>query len=478
MKLITFLALPSLALAASWVKLFQGRKLRKGQAAIDAQDIDACVAHASKFIKKPVGKERAIERAMDHCALSKKVEDKNFVCPHYRELLEGAFRRKATTDVYTAKSFCSVAELYVEALEGAGNIPNMGAGKGAEFKLSKDCKPIVLASIAPAKQIPASTAPDFWYALCANQDCAHFLPSRTRWCTDNHGPTHSSLVCEAVRDFTKDAVDVFGPGELDADDVCETYTEFVQDTVILLDAYGHVVHGRHHNVPIPGDKPRALDSARMKHDAKAHGLRDASGTPVGEAEDTMDVDEAEVEGTLDAEGIPVHKVSQEADFWNLKTKEDQERYFFGSLIYLAAGILMIFLLSKSREHYHPATQYGNRASGQTDFTYSVFACFATPKTCIFGCCCPCVLWGDTNERLKLDSYLKPAIMFVILAVLSGYTKGLTGLLLLVFGIMTRQKVRGATGLEKGGKTLITDTLSWCCCPILSIIQESREASVQ
>ena len=45
---------------------------------------------------------------MDHCALDKKVDDKNFVCPHYEQILTDAFRRESTKQMYTAKSFCEV----------------------------------------------------------------------------------------------------------------------------------------------------------------------------------------------------------------------------------------------------------------------------------------------------------------------------------------------------------------------------------
>merc|ERR1719310_2484178 len=138
-----------------------------------------------------------------------------------------------------------------------------------------------MASYAPAKTLKAQRAPDFWYALCMNQDCAHFLPSRTRWCTENHQPTHSASVCEAVRLFAHDEMTIFGAKELEADEVCNMYDEFVEDSYINVDAYMHVVHGKKHtSVPVPEDSSRALKSARLKNDAQKHGLRDAAGEPV------------------------------------------------------------------------------------------------------------------------------------------------------------------------------------------------------
>jgi len=126
-------------------------------------------------------------------------------------------------------------------------VPNLGKGSGFNFKLSKGCKATVLASFSKdEKKLPAKSAPDFWYALCMNQDCAHFLPSRTRWCTHNHEPTHTQNVCEAVRAFASDEVFVMERNfnkELDAEQVCSIYDEFVEATHINVEAYMHVVHG-------------------------------------------------------------------------------------------------------------------------------------------------------------------------------------------------------------------------------------------
>jgi len=277
MKCVLLLAVPYAASAASWTSLFQNTQIE----AVTTVDLNGCIANAEAFMTKEFTKYKAIERAMDNCALSKKVDDKNFVCPHYREILNAAFRREPTDRLYSAESFCNVAEVYVHQLKSAAKVPNMGTGEGFKFKLSKDCKHTVLASLTPQKKMPSVSAPDFWYALCMNQDCAHFLPSRTRWCTQNHQPTHSASVCEAVRLFAHDEVAIAGPKEMDAEEVCSVYDEFVEDSHINVEAYMHVVHGvATHPVPVPEDQARALDSAKMKHEAKAHGIRDQSGDPV------------------------------------------------------------------------------------------------------------------------------------------------------------------------------------------------------
>lgn len=294
MKIFVILALPAAVLASfRGGSLLQATQLEAGTTSVSTDDANGCpghngcahcVSHAEGFMTKPMTKYRAIEGAMDNCALSKKVEDNNFVCPHYREVLNQAFAREPTDRLFSAKTFCKVAEVYVSQLREAAKIPHMGTGAGFKFKLSKDCKPIVMASLAPEKTLPSRNAPDFWYALCMNQDCAHFLPSRTRWCSESHQPTHSAAVCEAVRRFAHDEITIFSKQELDAGEVCDMYDEFVEASHIDVDAYMHVVHGKeHHAVPVPANPSRALDSAKMKHEAKKHGMRDATGVAVKSA---------------------------------------------------------------------------------------------------------------------------------------------------------------------------------------------------
>lgn len=278
------MTIPSAVLAASWKLFARDSQLAGDGLVVSAKDMEGCVANAAKFIKKPVTKGAAIEKAVDHCAMDKHVDDKNFVCPHYRDLLNGAFRREPTTREFTAETFCHVAETFAYQMTYAAKIPNMGKGTGFEFKVAKNCMSIVTSSITPKKKLPSASVPDFWYALCMNQDCAHFLPSRTRWCHDSHSPTHSASVCEAVRSFAQDEVSVVGPGELEPKKVCDIYEEFVEDTHINVEAYMHIVHGKKaHMVPAPDEKARALQSAQMKHEASEHEIRDAAGQPVKSA---------------------------------------------------------------------------------------------------------------------------------------------------------------------------------------------------
>jgi len=282
MKLIVLLAAPSAALAASWASFGS-----KDAQLLRDKDV-SCVSHAKVFVTKPMKKAQAIQRAMDHCALDKKVEDKNFVCPHYKAILSAAFRRESTTKLFDAKSFCDVTEVYVSQLKGAHSIPSMGDGSGFNFVVSKDCKATVSASFGKEQtKVAAKSAPDFWYALCMNQDCAHFLPSRTRWCNHDHAPTHSVTVCEHLRNYAHDEIFVMEKNlnqELDAEQVCHIYDEFVDDTHVNVEAYFHVVYGtEEHPVPSPENRQRALKSAQMKNEAGKNRLRESAGQPVKSA---------------------------------------------------------------------------------------------------------------------------------------------------------------------------------------------------
>jgi len=284
MKLaVILLATPSLV--ASWAVSGSSSTQQAIAGDVSAADVTGCVSHAEKFLTKSQTNDRAIQQAMDHCAIDKQIEDKNFVCPHYKEFLVAAFRRESTTKKFSANTFCDVTEVYAAELGGAAKVPNMGNGTGFGFVLSKDCKPAVLSNFAKGeKKLPAKSAPDFWYAMCMNQHCAHFLPSRTRWCKQDHQPTHSQSVCEAVRIFAHDEAFLMEKNlnqDLDADQVCNIYEEFVEYTHINVEAYMHVVHGtKEHPVPSPENQKRALDSAKMKNEAGKNKLIDSHGEPV------------------------------------------------------------------------------------------------------------------------------------------------------------------------------------------------------
>lgn len=232
-----------------------------------ADDIATCERNAKQWLHAPMNKERAVTAAMNHCVTEKYVKKADRTCSQYGDLLSGAFKREHSETEYTAAGFCKVAENYAVQMKGAAKIPKMGKGSGSEFKLSKSCQVAAKKEMGKDTKLPAHRAPKFWYSLCVNQDCAHYLPSRTRWCTANHAPTHGYSVCESLMSYVSGKVERPSAGskdnEFDADQLCHMYDDFVEEKTEEYGAYMHVVHKK--GVPIITDdtKPHAKSSARL-----------------------------------------------------------------------------------------------------------------------------------------------------------------------------------------------------------------------
>jgi len=210
-----------------------------------ADDLATCEQNAKQWLHSPITKERAVTAAMNHCVTEKYVKKADRTCSQYGDLLTGAFKREHSETKYTAAAFCKVAENYAVQMKGAANIPKMGKGSGSEFKISESCKVAAAKEITGAK-LPAHRAPKFWYSLCVNQDCAHYLPSRTRWCTASHAPTHGYSVCESLMSYVSSKVErpaaALKDNSFDADQLCHMYDEFVEEKNEEYGAYMHVVH--------------------------------------------------------------------------------------------------------------------------------------------------------------------------------------------------------------------------------------------
>jgi len=246
------------------------------------RDVAACSEVVEGFLKGTQTKARFIEAAVDFCAKDKEVEDKNYVCPHFKEAITSATLGMKDEEEQSAEGFCAVVEPYLLEMRGATRIPGIGSGPLLDFKLSSQCPATVGNAMLPQTSIVAKDAPDFLYALCINQNCGHFLPSRTRWCTLDHKITHTSRVCEAAHKFVSDAVEVNDKGaNMNGDQLCELYADFVKETGLNVDAYEHVIHNDSPaKLPVPSDAERALVSRQLVHDADGHELRDNAASPV------------------------------------------------------------------------------------------------------------------------------------------------------------------------------------------------------
>lgn len=250
-----------------------------------ALELDECTQVASEFLDAPVSREQATEKAMDYCVGRKGLAERSYACPHFKEAVERALELEPPERRFDASSFCAVAEAYMLTLRGASRVPRTGSGPLVDFEVSPKCEKAVASTFAPAKELDSAHVPDFWYAMCMNQDCAHFLPSRTRWCNIQRQPTHSVVVCKEARKFAIDEIAVHEAGKMGASQICALYGEFVKEMGIDVEAYEHVMHfDSTRRVPRPSDQDFALQSSRLVNTVTQHRLRDGEGSQAEQEE--------------------------------------------------------------------------------------------------------------------------------------------------------------------------------------------------
>lgn len=252
------------------------------KAVVDPEDQARCVKKVKGFLKEPQTKALAIDAATDNCAVAKMDKARNYVCPHVKTLLTDAFKEFPKDKKMDADKFCDMSEFHTLRMRGATRVPNVGKGSLLNYTISKTCEKTTLAAMKPAKKLKAAEIPDFWYSLCLNQDCAHLLPSRTKWCKVDRTPTHGIEVCTLMREY---AAENAGDSDGVPKSLCKLYDNFVDHVKADVEAYDHYVHGRsREHVPVPDSKTRALNSAKMANDVNAHKLRDGKGKQVKPAE--------------------------------------------------------------------------------------------------------------------------------------------------------------------------------------------------
>lgn len=244
-----------------------GSAERKGTLSPDTmREVKSCTDYVSQFLSGSVTKDVALRKASDFCATDG--SDNTHACPHFGEAVEASLDHFAADDRIDAQMFCQATEEHMNELRGATRLTGVGHGPLVNFKISRSCPRLVMESAKPKTRMDSKTVPDFWYTLCMNQDCAHFLPSRTRWCNVGRQPTHSASVCEAARRFAEDEVSVRKETMLDGEQVCGIYAEFVAEMAIDVESYEHVVHAETaRRLPVPSSSVRALQSTRLRHEA-------------------------------------------------------------------------------------------------------------------------------------------------------------------------------------------------------------------
>lgn len=242
------------------------------------EDLQECVDKVSSFLTAPATKDLAVEKATDACAVEHKDDADNYVCPHMRSMLVDAFTSVPKDRKLSPDSFCEITEYHTLRMRGTTRLSSIGSGSIINFAVNiSDCQPTVTGAMKPKTEIAAADVGDFWYALCINQDCGHYLQSRTRWCKRSSQPTHGKEVCELARTYTGDAA-ARGDKAYDAPALCKLYDGFVDQVKEDVTAYDHFIHEKTRaHVPVPKDPPRSLQSSQLLNDVAAHKLRDGQG---------------------------------------------------------------------------------------------------------------------------------------------------------------------------------------------------------
>jgi hypothetical protein len=217
--------------------------------AVTPEEMARCEQYMSSLYTQPLIKKRILPKIVRNCRKDMAIKDARKVCPHLGAALAFAMDDVPEDEELTPGQFCTYAEERMEGLEGAVNVPNLGSGAMDNSQVSPQCLPTVEAVIGTDGTLKTDHLPDFWYALCMNQDCAHFLPSRTKWCDTVREPTHSAMVCEAARGFAKFKIGgrrLFGrrpPEDMKGPQICDLYSNFMEEVSIDLKTWRAVAHG-------------------------------------------------------------------------------------------------------------------------------------------------------------------------------------------------------------------------------------------
>ncbi len=84
-----------------------------------------------------------------------------------------------------------------------------------------------------------------------------------------------------------------------------------------------------------------------------------------------------------------------------------------------------------------------------EYKYGIFDCFSNPTTCFWGCCCPCIRWGDNVRMLGICSFWLAALCYAI--------SQPTWLLFALVGAFFRMEVRSKFKMATGATAFLTES---------------------
>jgi len=260
--------------------------LRGGHAddatAVAPKVLKECELVAKRFVQDAKAAENIPNFAIDYCTATSAEKKMQYVCVEFRDAISMILEDVPPDTMLTAESFCHIAETRVAEAGRAVHVPRIGTGPLHDFDIAHTCINMTRGVLGgDHKPVARGEAGDVWYNICLNQDCAHHLPSRSKWCDVDRAPTHSAWVCESSRRHMHTSAKKRETEKISASELCGLYDKFVDELNVDVDAYHFVMHsGNATHVPVPGQEERALTSSQLHNDKGGRDLQRESGKPV------------------------------------------------------------------------------------------------------------------------------------------------------------------------------------------------------
>lgn len=121
---------------------------------------------------------------------------------------------------------------------------------------------------------------------------------------------------------------------------------------------------------------------------------------------------------------------------------------------------------ETREHYADFRRWKS----------DLFSCSEDWPICFWSVCCPGIRWADTMSEIGIHKYWSAFALFTSLYFIAmiPYATWLCWIISTSYCVYHRQEFRHKFGFEEqGGKSILTDFGTYCCCAWCAIAQEAR-----
>jgi len=107
------------------------------------------------------------------------------------------------------------------------------------------------------------------------------------------------------------------------------------------------------------------------------------------------------------------------------------------------------------------------------FSDAIHSCGSHWPICCWACCCPCLRWSDTVNKVGLMSFWIGVVLWAILFFANGLVAGLAWPVIALLGAFYRYRLRTHYGFPISCMTIVQDLVAWWCCMPCAIAQEAR-----